>query len=127
MIIKIFTDYAKADVNVFNGDIVKIKDEGKLIDKKGFNGDMKKVYEFKVELDPKRAEFEGETKIWDMNEGSKKVIMANWGKDSAKWIDKPLEAIVTKKLINGSVKQLLDLIPAGLDKDAGVPVIEEEN
>ena len=88
---------------------------------------MKKVYEFKVELDAERAEFEGETKIWDMNEGSKKVIMTNWGKDSKNLIDKPLEAIVTKKLIDGSVKMLLDLIQDGMEKDTNVTEITEED
>jgi len=128
MILK--TDYAKAGINIFNGDIVKFKDEGKLVPSKDFKGNDTEVYKFTLELAPERQQFEGETKIYQMNKGTQRVLMEKWGEDSAKWVDRPLEAIVDKKIIDGNVRKVLSLIPAETDgktkKEMDIPIIEED-
>jgi hypothetical protein len=117
--ITIESDYLKANLNIKKGDIVQIVDEGRQKPMKGFDGKEKMVWEFSVKLP------NGETKIYTMNVSTQKVLIEQWGDDTKNWMNKPLEASIERKPINGQIKNILYLLPAEGIVTKDIPIIEE--
>lgn len=119
-IITIESPYLKANLNAKKGDIITLIDEGRQKEMKGFDGQMKKVWEFTVQL------ANGETKIYTMNTSTQKVLVNQFGNDTKNWIGKPLEVSIEKKPIDGQIKYILYLIPAEGIITKEIPVIDDD-
>ena len=119
-IIKIESPFLKAGINVKKGDIIKLVDEGFQKEMKGFDGKMKNVWEFTVELP------NGENKAYTMNVSTQKVLIEQYGEDTKNWIGKPLEVSIERKPINGKIVNILYLLPPEGIITKDIPVIDDD-
>ena len=87
--------FAKANVNVWEGDIATIKNEGKVdfspTDK------TRKIYNFEIELS------NGEKKTASFNNASLKNLIEAFGDDSKTWVEKKIKASIVKVQAFGKV------------------------
>lgn len=105
MEIIIQSKYIKPRENIQEGDIVKIKDEGKY--KEGKYGPQ---LEFQLELPNKQI------KSYTPNTQTQINLKNEFGGDSKAWIDKPLKAWIFESVKKGEVKLQLILSPESWDK-----------
>lgn len=117
MKIEIETSFVKAGVNVNQGDIIKLLDEGEYkIIKVGENQEAKKVLQFQAQLP------DGQVKTYTMNVTTQKNLIQEWSKDSKTWMNKPLKVWVVSQMSFGKMIKVLILTP----EDWKEPVREEE-
>lgn len=122
---KIYSSYVKANENIFNGDIVKITDEGKYAELKTKDGKSKEVMKFNLELKS------GEVKEYTMNNTTAKNMVRAYGEETKKWIKKELKAWVVQQMSFGEMIDVLILSPKDWKKptegtkEEDIPVIED--
>lgn len=105
MEIIIQSKYIKPGENIHNGDIVKIKDEGK------YNqGKYGPQLEFNLELP------NGEIKTYTPNTQTQINLKQEFGGDSKLWINQPLKAWVFEVPKRGDMKMQLILTPESWEK-----------
>lgn len=124
MKITIESDYIKAGVNVKEGDILTLLDEGKYKSINTKEG-PKKVLQFSVELS------NGETKIYTMNTTTQKNLIEEWGDDSNDWQGKELRAWIVRQLSFGKMISVLILSPKSWtapnkEESDEIPIVEDE-
>ncbi len=125
MKIKLESKYLKAGVNIKDGDIITLLDEGKYEMKTGQYG-TKKVLSFNVLL------ADGSEKIYSANTTTQKNLIKAWGDDTSDWVNKRIRAWIVKQVIAGEMKDILVFTPEGANsaqeevKEEEIPIIESE-
>ena len=100
--------YVKVGVDLNEGDLLKILDEGQWVEKtqyKNQDGTAKKACEFEVELSS------GVTKTISMNGVSRTNLMEAWGNDTSKWIGKLAVAHIKDTFVGGKDVKMIILAP----------------
>jgi hypothetical protein len=106
MIIKPTSNFIKAGVNVQNGDIVKLLDEGTYVDMVDkTTSKKKKVLQFEVEL------IDGDKKTYTMNNTTQVNLTQEFGNDSKEWVGKLLRAFIVNQMAFGKLTKVLILAP----------------
>jgi len=121
--------FVKLGINVEEGEVVSLVDEGKYVPMKDDKGGTKEVLEFQVEIP------NGKIKVLTMNMASQKNMIKEFGKDSKTWIGKPLKIWAPLQMSFGKMKKVLILTPATWKDPTGenqvnnidIPIIEDGN
>ena len=121
MKIEIESSFIKAGVNIQDGEIVQLLDEGEYKTIKGSDGKSKEVLQFQLQLSS------GEVKTYTMNITTQREMISAFGDDSKEWIGKKLKANIVKQLAFGKMTNVLVLTPAGTlpMEEEEMPVVEE--
>ena len=99
MEINIPSKYAKLGIDVQDGDICVIRSEGAL--EPSPSDPMKKIYNFMIEL------VDGTKKMASFNNGTLKNLVKAYGKESKKWVGKPILANKVKMQVFNETKDVL--------------------
>ena len=105
MRIDIPTNFVKAGINIKDGDIVKLLDEGKWDTMTGQDGKTKQVLKFEMKL------ADGETKTYTMNNTTIRNLTQEWGQDSKDWMRKELKVHLLAQMAFGKMIKVLILTP----------------
>ena len=121
---KIYSSYVKANENIFNGDIVRIANEGEYGTIKTKEGSKKEVMKFDLEL------ANGEIKEYTMNNMTTKNLVKAYGDETRNWVNKPLKAWIVQQLAFGDMMDILILAPKDWKKategsSEEIPTIED--
>jgi len=99
MEIQIQSKYAKLGADVQDGDICVIRSEGTLDPSP--SDPMKKIYNFIIEL------VDGSKKTASFNNATLKNLVKSYGKESKKWVGKPIMANKVKMQVFNEMKDVL--------------------
>ncbi len=121
---KIYSNFVKANENIFNGDLVKIVNEGNYSTIKTKEGNKKEVMKFDLEL------ANGEVKEYTMNNMTTKNMVKAFSDETKNWIGKPLRAWIIQQLAFGEMIDVLILTPKSWKKATEgtteeIPTIED--
>lgn len=123
---KIYSSYVKANQNIFNGDIVRIVNEGKYAELKTNDGKSKEVMKFDLELK------DGEIKEYTMNNTTAKNLVKAYSEETKKWVNKELKAWIVSQMSFGEMIDVLILAPKdwkkpteGTREEDEIPTIED--
>jgi len=121
---KIYSNFVKANENIFNGDLVKIVNEGNYSTIKTKDGNKKEVMKFDLEL------ANGEVKEYTMNNMTTRNMVKAFGDETKNWIDKPLKTWIIQQLAFGEMIDVLILTPKSWKKATEgtteeIPTIED--
>ena len=117
MHIKSPSEFVVAGVDVKDGDLIKLLNEGEyrlLPDK------SREVLTFKVEIPNK------ETKSLSLNATSQTRLLTSWGDDSSKWVGKRCSVEVVKQNVKGQMKNVIYLYPEGTVSELKETTIPDE-
>ena len=117
MHIKSPSEFVVAGVDVKDGDLIKILNEGEyrlLPDK------SREVLTFKVEIPNK------ETKSLSLNATSQTRLLTAWGDNSSEWIGKRCSVEVVKQNVKGQMKNVIYLCPEGTVTELKKTTIPDE-
>lgn len=121
-------DWAKPKQDIFDGDIITIKDAGQIIP-----GDFGDRHTFKVET--KNGE-----KNLSFNQTSMNYLIEGFGDETNDWVGKEVKAHIVKSNVGGKMRDVIYLTPPdwiegmdgyyppnekSLDPDEDIPVIDE--
>jgi len=113
MEIKPPSNYVMANIDVKNGEWIKIMDEGEY--RTLPQNPSKEVLTFLVEIPS------GDEKMLTMNATSQTRCLQAWGKDSKKWVKKQCVVEIVKQNVMGKMKDVIYLTP-----ETTAPVSEEK-
>ena len=108
-------DYVTAGLDVKDGDLLTILDEGKYETLP--QDQTRELLTFKVLLT------NGEEKLLSMNATSQKELMGAWGMDSSTWVEKKVKVTVVRQRVFDKDKDVIYLHPT---EDATQPIPTED-
>jgi len=104
--------FAKANTNIFEGDVCTIRSEGVFIPSP--TDPKKKVYNFEIEL------LNGEKKTATFNNTSLRAFTLAWGDESSNWVGKQITASIVKVQAFGKVVDSIIWTPTLIQKEEEV-------
>lgn len=121
MKVTIPSKYVKPDINIKEGDVVSLLNEGEIKVMNTVEG-PKEVYQFRMKMTNE------ETKDYTMNATTMKNLISEWGDESRKWVGKELKAWIVSQFAFGKTIRVLILTPkdwAKIDEKAASTIVED--
>lgn len=100
MKVRLESNFVKANVNVKDGDIISLLDEGKYVVTK-----FGKALNFTAKLS------DGEEKTYTANGTTQKNLTNEYGDDTKNWMNKNLKVWVVRQVVKGKMTNVLYLTP----------------